>query len=346
VVEANGSGTVAGSHRYGDNGQYDVTVTVTDDDGGAGSDALHVTVRNVAPTVDAGNDQSGVDEGALVQLDPAAFTDPGTLDTHSAAIGWGDGTTAAGTVSEANGSGTVSGSHRYGDDAPYDVTVTVTDDDGGAGSDALRVTVRNVAPSVSPVTMQQPLPDVILPAVHELRFSATFSDPGWADTHAAKWTFGDGSTSAGTLAEENVPPDATGTIAAKHTYAAPGTYAVTVLVADDDGGSSQRQIAVTVTSASGAVKVLEGYLTNLPDSALTGNPAARRKAWSNQCGALANTLRAEAYNAAGKILTNLRRLCDGSLGGKAQNDWVSSSEAQASICALIDALREYLETLA
>jgi hypothetical protein len=345
VSEANGSGTVACSHRYGDNGEYGVTVTVTDDDGGAGSSGFQITVNNVAPTVDAGDDQSGVDEGALVQLDPAAFTDPGTLDTHSATIRWGDGTEEAGAVSETNGSGAVSGSHRYSDDAPYDVTVTVTDDDAGAGSAGFRVTVRNVAPSVSSITMEQPLPDVILPAVHELRFSASFSDPGWADTHTAKWSFGDGSASAGALTQENLPPDATGTIAVMHTYATPGTYTVTALVVDDDGGSSQRQISLTVTSASEAVRVLDGYLTNLPNSALTGNPAARRKAWSNQCGALANTLKAEAYGAAGKILTDLRRRCDGSLGGKAQNDWVSSSKAQASICALIDALREYLETL-
>jgi len=42
------NGTVSGSHVYADNGEYAVTVTVTDDEGVATSDSLLVTVQNVA----------------------------------------------------------------------------------------------------------------------------------------------------------------------------------------------------------------------------------------------------------------------------------------------------------
>lgn len=59
----------------------------------------------------------------------ASFTDAGTLDTHTASWNWGDGTSSAGTVSETNGSGSVAGSHTYGVDGVYTVTVTVTDAD-------------------------------------------------------------------------------------------------------------------------------------------------------------------------------------------------------------------------
>ena len=62
-----------------------------------------------------------------------SFTDAGENDTHTATIDWGDSTTAAGTVAETPGTGTVSGSHSYTAPGTYTVTVTVTDDDGGHG---------------------------------------------------------------------------------------------------------------------------------------------------------------------------------------------------------------------
>jgi len=156
-------GTVAGSHVYADNGAYTVTLTVTDDDGASTTDTLVVTVENVAPTVDAGIDQT-VDEGDTVVLDPATFNDLGTLDTHTATIDWGDGTAVeAGTVTEspfgppgstAGMDGTVAGSHVYalpatafaGPYGDYTVTVTVIDDDSGSTSDTLVVRVHDVQP--------------------------------------------------------------------------------------------------------------------------------------------------------------------------------------------------------
>jgi hypothetical protein len=67
----------------------------------------------------------------------ATFTDaPG--QTHTCSISWGDGSPdTPGTVSETNGSGTCTGSHSYAAQTTpvvYEVTITVTDDCGGAGS--------------------------------------------------------------------------------------------------------------------------------------------------------------------------------------------------------------------
>ena len=66
----------------------------------------------------------------------APFSDPDKLDTHTAAWDWGDGATTAGTVTEANGSGTITGSHAYATPGIYPVSVTV--DDGWGNTDQAR----------------------------------------------------------------------------------------------------------------------------------------------------------------------------------------------------------------
>lgn len=67
-------------HIYEDNDVYTVALTITDTEGAATSDTLVVTINNVAPTVDAGSNMSGVVETAVSFT--GQFTDPGA-DTHT-----------------------------------------------------------------------------------------------------------------------------------------------------------------------------------------------------------------------------------------------------------------------
>ena len=108
-----------------------------------------MTVSNVAPTVNAGPDVPAILHEE-VSISAVVFNDPGTLDTHSATIDWGDGTTSVGAVTETpfgppgstgGMSGTVSGSHVYDDMGSHTVTVTVVDDDGSSASDTLAIEV-------------------------------------------------------------------------------------------------------------------------------------------------------------------------------------------------------------
>jgi len=71
----------------------------------------------------------------------ASFTDPGTLDTHTAVFDWGDGTSSAATVTEASGSGSASGSHIYAAAGVYTVTLTVTDNEGAAAQSVFEFVV-------------------------------------------------------------------------------------------------------------------------------------------------------------------------------------------------------------
>src|SRR5262249_19935322 len=66
----------------------------------------------------------------------ASLTHPHVTNTHPAIWGWGDGETSFGTVSENQGSSSVSASHTYYSPGAYIVTLTVTD---GAGASAQSV---------------------------------------------------------------------------------------------------------------------------------------------------------------------------------------------------------------
>jgi PKD repeat protein len=60
------------------------------------------------------------------------FTDPDALDTHTATWDWGDGTPSAGSVTEASGTGTITGEHTYMLPGLYTVQVTVSDNYGNS----------------------------------------------------------------------------------------------------------------------------------------------------------------------------------------------------------------------
>ena len=124
------------SHIWMDNGTYIVAVRVTDDHSNTDIATLTVTVSNVAPNVDAGPDQT-VNEGDTVNFS-GSFTDSGAADTHTYEWNFGDGTPAV--------SGTLTPTHVYSSAGDYTVTLSVTDDDAGTGSDTLIVTVESTGP--------------------------------------------------------------------------------------------------------------------------------------------------------------------------------------------------------
>ena len=58
------------------------------------------------------------------------YTDTGFLDTHTAIWNWGDGNTTYGTIIEANGVGSITGSHIYTETGVYNISLTVADNYG------------------------------------------------------------------------------------------------------------------------------------------------------------------------------------------------------------------------
>jgi len=71
----------------------------------------------------------------------ASFKDADLRDTHKATWSWGDGSKDTGTVSEKNGTGSVSGQHTYRAPGIYTVRLTVTDSNGKSATVERKVVV-------------------------------------------------------------------------------------------------------------------------------------------------------------------------------------------------------------
>src|SRR5439155_1625324 len=141
-----------------DDGNYDVNLKVTDSSPVSDSKSAMLLVKNQPPVLVVAADQMAA-EGHVLDLTGngspllGLFVDDGKLDTHTATVDWGDGSPVSpAVVSEANGSGAVTGSHTYADDGTYQVTVTVLDNFGDEDTKSFHVTVNNVAPQLINVT--------------------------------------------------------------------------------------------------------------------------------------------------------------------------------------------------
>lgn len=136
------------SHQYLDDmptdtasDQYRITVTVRDNDGATGTGGTTVTVNNLPPAiVDLVGPASPLPLGSATANVIAAFTDAGTLDTHTCTFSWGDSTSSA-VAAAGIGNGSCSATHTYGTVGVYTVGVTVTDDDTGRANSTFQYVV-------------------------------------------------------------------------------------------------------------------------------------------------------------------------------------------------------------
>ncbi len=238
----------------------DPVVTFTVGDGYMeDSEDVTITVSNADPVVETGVDQTA-DEGELVTIGPT-FTDAGSADTHTATVNWGDESSVdnLGSVTSP-----ITNTHIYSDDGSYIVTVTVTDDDGGIGSDTLTVIVNNVAPVVDAGADQ----DILV--VDTVTLTSSFDDVGVGDTHTVIINWDDGNIDdLGTV---------TSPISFPHTYTDNGVYTVTVTVTDNDldGGSD----TLTVTVSDLVLDLVSGWnLISVPKT-LVDNSLFGTEVWS------------------------------------------------------------------
>ncbi len=224
---------------------------------------------NMAPVVTAHADLN-VTEGDILSVEVASFLDDEEF-ANIATIDWGDGTITPGIVDQ--GADTVTGTHTYGDNSIYTVTVTVNDCNN-ANSDSFDITVNNKDPFISVgadrivtvddiVQLQSQSFDVLVDnegvptpyTVVAKTNMARFADLGFdmpeipsTEDFIAEVDWGDGRGVQPTVVSVTpgrVGVPTTGTIQASTIFEDPGHHTVCVNIDDDDGGSATDCAIVT-----------------------------------------------------------------------------------------------------
>ncbi|TLZ65932.1 MAG: hypothetical protein E6K16_02330, partial [Methanobacteriota archaeon] len=201
---------------------------------------LDVLRVNNAPTALLGGPYSGV-EGTPITFDASASTD---VDGDSLQYRWdytSDGAWDTGFDASA-----ISPPITFGDDATGTVTVEVTDGELTSLASA-SYAIANAAPVITSLAITG------APEGSPVTITGTFMDPGWLDTHTAFVEWGTGEMDTFAVSATHDPPAATGTFTITHTYGDDFTYAGTLVLMDDDGGSVVQDLSVPVSNVAPAV---------------------------------------------------------------------------------------------
>jgi len=135
IFDTNWAAALNTAAIYPDNGTYQVTVEVRDDDGGVGQAQLTVTVDNAPPVITSGDPDEGfVGEPWTLDFD---VEDPGSDDTHTWTIVEGP---PGATIDD---EGRVSWTPDDADVGEVTLQVAVVDDDGGRAEATRVIEVRS-----------------------------------------------------------------------------------------------------------------------------------------------------------------------------------------------------------
>lgn len=242
-------------------GNFPVSVRVTDKDGGVGAASIVENVTNVAPSsATAVLTQSTINEGDSVTVH-GNFADVSDLDSHTVTVDWGQGWGANRyqVIQLLPGIYSYEATRQFGDDGAYAVAVSVADDDGATATASAPLTVLNIAPTAAisrgTATSVRGTPTFFGHAGAPVGVSETTTDPG-SDDETITWSWGDGSQTSTTylasppnpdpLLSPQVGPRAIAD-AQQHAWQRPCVYTAGLRASDDDGGAATDANQVVIT---------------------------------------------------------------------------------------------------
>ncbi len=194
---------------------------------------------NLRPVAEANGPYSGAEGSAISLSAQGSYARTGTIVGYE----WdceSDGTYDISTTD-------TSAECTYPVHGSYTVTLRVTDSRGSTATDTAAVTVTNLAPQISNVTVDNPGFEG-----DEVTFVATASDPGPGDQLTYSWAFGDGGTASGATVV--------------HTYVDERSYAVELTVTDTAGATATYTTTVPVLNADPSIIDFQ-----VPNSATEGS---------------------------------------------------------------------------
>lgn len=200
----------------------------------------------------------------------ATFTDrlgADAVGNYTATINWGDATTSAGSITLAGSTFTVTGSHTYAEEGSYTISVTIAH----TTTTTPAVTANSTAAISDPAVVGTG--GFTLSGTAGVALSsqtvATFADPGGAEAlgdYSATINWGDGSpTSAGTITLAG----STFTVQGGHTYAAPGTYTITVNLSHDSAPPQAVNSTATIGTAASTTTVVSSVNPSVAGQSVT-----------------------------------------------------------------------------
>ena len=209
---------VSVEHSYADDGAYNVTLTVTDDDGATDIAVSTKYVLNRPPVASFTESAETIYTDEVVTFNATSSHDPdGVINSYL--WDFGDGTNATDMTVD----------HAYDDDGVYIVTLTVTDDDGLTATATSTKTVSNRPPLAS---FTENATTVLTGEI--IHFDASGSEDPDGSIIGYLWDFGDETTAVG--------------VKVNHAYEDDGVYTVTLTVIDDDGATASTSSVKTVSN--------------------------------------------------------------------------------------------------
>jgi len=228
--DGNSSTKQNATHKYVNNGYYNITLKINDNYGATGKISRKLNVLNVGPTADFDYSPSNPTD-----LQSVIFTDTSSdLDGDIVNWSWNFG--------DENASNLQNPSYQYDDNGTYTITLTITDDDGATDIKSQKISVSNVGPIVGFSFFSD---NVTLISNDPIKFVDTSSDLD-GEIVSRSWDLGDGTIST----EEHFT----------HTYDK-GTYTISLTVTDNDGASSSKSKYITVSVFTGPNEPVKGFST-------------------------------------------------------------------------------------
>eukprot|EP01104_Vermistella_antarctica_P010883 TRINITY_DN2952_c0_g1_i2.p1 TRINITY_DN2952_c0_g1~~TRINITY_DN2952_c0_g1_i2.p1 ORF type:complete len:2699 (+),score=727.24 TRINITY_DN2952_c0_g1_i2:219-8315(+) len=230
----------AASHTYpDDDGLYNVSIALTDDDGGVAYTTRLIRFDNVAPILENLFIPT-VDEGELSTL-TGTIVDPGTLDSFVLQVDWDDGS-AVDSFNYAAGTTSFSLPHVFpAANAIYVVTLKITDSDGASTTSTVDATIDNAVPTVTGIALSSA---TVLEG-SSFDVTGTLFDAGTGDALLLKVDWNDGST-------DRFPYEAnSSSFSVSHTYLNNGKYDAVFQLTDVDLGTTGKTTrSVTVVNVA------------------------------------------------------------------------------------------------